>query len=88
MQALGPLAVGGKNEIICTTCLDMTPATSAHISLARASHVTKPDFKGMGLCNSAVCSEEEKENVCSTVMTTLDISSFTRVAPTTTSLLK
>ncbi|XP_044914601.1 uncharacterized protein LOC123385754 [Felis catus] len=54
MQALGPLAVGGKNEIICTTCLDMTPATSAHISLARASHVTKPDFKGMGLCNSAV----------------------------------
>lgn len=64
MQALGPLAMEKRKlDNLHNFFLDVIVATTAHISLARASHVTKPDFKGMGVFIS-VYPEEEREYLC------------------------
>ena len=42
--------------------LEVAYVTPAHVSLAKASHVSMSNFKGAVKCNPLVCSEEENQN--------------------------
>lgn len=59
MQALGPLATEKRKlDNLHNFCLDVIVTTTAHISLARASHVTTPNSDRIRKCRPIVCPEE------------------------------